>query len=32
MEFVDKLVINGSAQKSGEWEAITKNFAQKFME
>jgi len=32
MEFVDKLVINGSAQKSGEWEAMTKNFAQKFMD
>ena len=30
MEFIDKLVVNGSAQKSGEWRAMTQEFAHKF--
>ncbi len=32
MEFIDKLSIGGSAQKSGEWEAMIAEFAQKFMD
>jgi hypothetical protein len=31
MEFIDKLVIKGSAQKSGEWETLTQEFAQKII-
>jgi len=31
MEFIDKLIIGGSAQKSGEWETMTKEFAQKLI-
>lgn len=30
MEFIDKLAIGGKAQKSGEWEAMVQDFAQKF--
>jgi flavodoxin len=30
MEFIDKLSIGGNAQKSGEWEAMVGEFAQKF--
>lgn len=32
MEFIDKLVIGGNAQKSGEWEAMTQEFGEKFRE
>ena len=31
MEFIDKLIIGGSAQRSGEWETMTKEFAQKLI-
>ncbi|MGI6482836.1 MAG: flavodoxin family protein [Methanobacterium sp.] len=31
MEFIDKLIIGGSAQKSGEWETMTKEFAQRLI-
>ncbi len=32
MKFVAKLIIKGSAQKSGEWESMTQDFAQNFMD
>lgn len=32
MEFVDKLVIGGNAQKSGEWKTMTQQFGEKFRE
>jgi hypothetical protein len=32
MEFIDKLVIGKTAQESGGWEAMTQEFAEKFIE
>ncbi|MCC7550148.1 MAG: NAD(P)H-dependent oxidoreductase [Methanobacterium sp.] len=32
MEFMESLIIGGSAQKSGEWENMVQDFAGKFMD
>lgn len=32
MEFIDKMVIGGKAQKSGEWESMVGDFARKFQD
>ncbi len=32
MEFIGQMVIGGQAQKSGEWESMTNDFAAKFKE
>jgi flavodoxin len=32
MEVIDQTAIGGSAQKSGEWEAMVQDFAKKFLE